>query len=264
MPTKDRFIPAHPLPVFLADQPGQQGIGKARDRAVTSSRALKASILIATATAIGIAVLWLGNPVALFADVTASLVGNSGFRPGTDQSTPAIQLTADTQALPPAAKDAPTRDEIAASDPPGQDQAGKSEPPPEALFRQFQAWAADQDALARVGPVEPVQDAPAPVVQNASPPVVQNAPAEVAENARPSLRIMQRPRRVRPVHTARAEMRMQNPRKKVQRAQNARVEVLPTQGARPQDARAEAARAQVQSVPNAQAPSFLQTFGLHN
>ena len=42
MPTKDGFNPDHPL--FLADEPEQQGIGKAWDRAVISSRVLKASI----------------------------------------------------------------------------------------------------------------------------------------------------------------------------------------------------------------------------
>ncbi len=67
MPTKDGFNPDHPFPRFLTDEPEQQGIGKAWDRAVISSRVLKASILAATATAIGIAILSVGNPVTLFA-----------------------------------------------------------------------------------------------------------------------------------------------------------------------------------------------------
>ena len=221
----------------------------------------KVGILIATA--IGIAVLWVENPVNLLADVTASLVDNLGLQPGTDQSTPTIQSTADAQALPPTEKDTPSRDEIAAAEPAAQDQPEKSEPPPEALFRQFQAWAAEKDAQAHAGPVQPVQDAPAKVVQNA-PGVADIVPAQGAENARPPLRIMQEPRRVRRVHNARAEMRVQNPRKKVRRAQNARVRLAPSQDARAQDARAEAARAQNQPVQNAEAPSFLQTFGMRN
>lgn len=245
MPTKDGFNPDHPLPLFLADEPEQQGIGKAWDRAVISSRVLKASILVATATAIGIAILSVGNPVTLFADVTASLVDKSALQPATDQSTPTIQSTADAQALPPTAKDAPTRDEIAAaSESAGQSQTESSEPSSEALFRQFQAWAAEKDAQAQVGPVESVQDAPAQVVQN--------APAQVAENARAAL---QKHRPVRPVHSARAEIRpVQNPRKKVRREQNAPVQVPPAQDARAQD----------QSMQNAQAPSLLQTFGWRN
>src|SRR5258705_12798434 len=175
MPTKDGFNPDHPL--FLADEPEQQGIGKAWDRvAVISSRVLKASILVATATAIVIAILSMGNPGTLVAYVTASLVDQSALQPGTDQSTPTIQSTADAQALPPTAKDAPTRDEIAAaSEPAGQSQTQNSEPPSEALFRQFQAWAAEKDAQAQVGPVQHVQDATAQVLHK--------APAKIAANA---------------------------------------------------------------------------------
>jgi hypothetical protein len=256
MPTKDGFNPDHPLPLFLADEPEQQGIGKAWDRAVISSRVLKASILVATATAIGIAILSVGNPVTLFADVTASLVDKSALQPGTDQSTPTIQSTADAQAMPPTAKDAPTRDEIAAaSESAGQSQTENSQPSSEALFRQFQAWAAEKDAQAQVGPVQSVQDAPAQVVQIAPAQVAENAPAQVAENARAPLRPMQKHRHVRPVQSARAEIRpVQNPRKKVRREQNVQVQVSPAQDARAQD----------QSVQNAQAPSFLQTFGWRN
>jgi hypothetical protein len=248
MPTEDGFNPDHPLPLFLADEPEQQRIGKAWDRAVISSRVLKASILVATATAIGIAILSVGNPVTLFADVTASLVDKSALQPGTDQSTPTIQSTADAQALPLTAKDAPTRNEIAAaSESAGQSQTENSEPSSEALFRQFQAWAAEKDAQAQIGPIQSVQDAPAQVAEN--------APAQVAEDARAALRPMQKHRHVRPVHSARAEIRpVQNPRKKVRREQNAPVQVPPAQDARAQD----------QSVQNAQAPSFLQAFGWRN
>ena len=248
MPTKDGFYPDH-SPLFLADEPEQEGIGKAWDRvAVISSRVLKASILVATATAIGIAILSMGNPGTLVAYITASLVDKSALQPSTDQSTPTIQPTADAQALPPTAKDAPTRDEIAAaSESAGQSQTESSEPSSEALFRQFQAWAAEKDAQAQVGPVQSVQDAPAQVAEN--------APAQIAENARAALRPMQKHRHVRAVQSARAELRpVQNPRKKVRWEQNARVQVPPAQDARAQD----------QSVQNAEAPSFLQTFGLRN
>ena len=82
-----------------------------------------------------------------------------------------------------------------------------------------------------------------------------NAPAQVVENARAALRPMQKHRHVRPVQSARAELRpVQNPRKKVRREQNAPVQVPPARDARAQD----------QSVQNAQAPSFLQTFGWRN
>jgi hypothetical protein len=256
MPTKDGFDLDYPLPLILTDHTELQDIENARDGAVRWSRVFKASFLTATAIAIGIAVLSVGDPVALFANVTAALVGNSDLRPGTDQSTstvqstadaPAlIQSTADAQALPPTAKDAPRNDEIAASEPAGPDQAEKSGPPPEALFRQFQAWAAEQDTQAQVRPAQPVQDAPAQAEQN--------APAQVAENARVPHRLMQKHRHVLPVRNARAELSTQDYRKRGRQAQSARVERPPVQDVRAQDP----------SVQNAQAPSFLQTFGLRN
>jgi hypothetical protein len=222
-PTKDGYDQDDPLHLVLVDEVEQQGIGKAWDGAVISSRVRKASILGATATAIFVATLWVGNPATLFADLTASLVDKSALQPGTDPSTPTIQSTADAQALPPTAKDAPTRDEMAAAtEPADQNQTLNSEPPSEALL------ALDKDAQARVGPVQPVQDAPGQVAQN--------APTPVTSNTRASLRPMQKDRHVRPVHHARAEIRpVQNPRKKVRHEQTARAEVPPAQDARAQD-----------------------------
>jgi hypothetical protein len=242
MPTNDGFDPAHPLPQFLADQ-AEQGIGNALDGAVPASRIFKArvfkvSILIAAATAIGIAVLAAGDPMALLAWGSATLVGNSS------QSTPTIQAAADTPALipsttdaqvvPPTTKDAPARDEIAASEPAGKDQTENSELATEALFRQFQAWAAERKAQARGEPVQPVQDAPAQVVQDV-------AAKNVAENVRAPNRLVQKRRQVRFVPNARAEMRTQNLRKQVRRAERARAERPPVQAERPpvQDARAQ-------------------------
>ena len=239
-PRKDGFNQDHPLPLLLADEPEPQGIGKAWDRAVISSRVLKASILVATVTAIGIAILSLRNPVMLFADITTSMVDKSALQPGTDQSTPTIQSTADAHALPPTEENAPSGDETAAaSEPAGQIQPENSEPPSEALFSKLPTWAAEKDAQAQVGPVQSVQD----------------APGKVAENARAPLRPMQKHRDVRPVHNARAEIRpVQNPPKKIRREQNARIRVPPAQDARAQD----------KAVQNAQAPSFLQYFGWRN
>src|SRR5438552_3222311 len=116
MPTADGFTPDHALPHFLAercDEPRQQGIGKASDKAVIRSRILKTSIVVITATAIGIAILSVGNPVTLLADLAASRVDVSALQPRIDPPTPTIQSTADAQALPPIGGDTPTRDEFA-------------------------------------------------------------------------------------------------------------------------------------------------------
>jgi hypothetical protein len=175
MAAKDGFDPDDPLPFFLCDdEPDflcddepEQGIGN--DRAVISLRFVIASILVATAAAIGISILSAGNPVTLFADATASLADKSAPQPSTDQSTPiiqsvVIQSTADAEALPPTAQDVPTR-EINAPEPTSQTKKGNDEASLEALFREFQAWNAEQDA--RDLP-KPVQDDPGPVTKNAT------------------------------------------------------------------------------------------------
>lgn len=244
MPTKDGFTPDYPLPVFLAEhgeEPEQPDIGKARDRAVISSRILKTGVLVVTAAAIGVAILSAGNPAVPFANIMASLVDTSALQPGTDQSTPAIQSTA--QALQPTATDAPTREKIAAPvEPANQIAAESSEPPAEDLLRQFQTWKAEEDTRAPVVPVQPVQP-----VQDG-----QDDRAQVVEDARAPVRHIQRHRRMRPVQNARAEVRPErHPRAHVRREQNARAQVAPVQDPRAQD----------QSVQNAQAPSLLQSFG---
>jgi hypothetical protein len=269
MSTKDGFNPDHRLPLFLCENAGeleQADIEQALDRAVISSRILKTGILVVTATAIGIAILSAGSPVVLFANVMASLVDTSASQPGTGQSTPTIQSTADAD-LPPIAKEAPTRDEIAiASEPADQTQSKISEPPAGALLKQFQAWAAEEDARALVvqpaqdaqaqdGSAQPVQDAPAPAVQEAPAPAVQEAPAQVVQDAPAQIRPMQKHRHVRRVQNARAEIRpARHPRAMVRREQNARAQVAPVQNPRAQD----------QPVQNAEAPSFLQSFGWRN
>ena len=166
MATKDGFDPDNPLPFFPCDDEPEQGIGNGR--AVMSLRFVMASILVATATATGISILSAGNPVTLFADVTASLAAKSAPQP-TDQSAAiiqpvVIQSTADAEALPLTAHDVPTR-EINDPEPASQTKKVTDEASSEALFRAFQAWNAEQDAR---GLAKPVQDDPAPAAKNAS------------------------------------------------------------------------------------------------
>jgi|SRR6267378_1383451 len=177
------------IPLFLSDQteePEQPGIGKAWDRAAISSRILTTSILVVTAAAIVFAIL-VGNPIALLANATASLVGTSASQDDT-QSMPTIQSTADAQALPPTASGAPTGEEIAAAfKTASQSETEIRQPPAGALLKQFQAWAAEEDAQVRPEQHEqPVQDAQAQV-QDDQGQVVQNARAQVqpVQNAQP-------------------------------------------------------------------------------
>jgi hypothetical protein len=171
------------LTLVLADKPRkpkQQGIRN--DRAVAV-----ASIFLTTATATGIAILSTVNPVTLFAGTTASLADKSAPQSGTDQSTPIIQSvvipsTADAETLPPTAKDVPTC-EIRAPEPASRTQE-TDETSPEALFRKFQAWNAEQDArdLAK-----PLQIHPAPVAKKASAsvrPTQKQQKAQTVRNAK--------------------------------------------------------------------------------
>jgi len=224
--TEDGFDPG-PLPRFLlsADEP-EQGIGN--DKAVISSRGLMASLLVAAVIAIGIAIL--SDRVTLVA--TASLVDRSAPQPGTDQPTPTIQSaviqpTNVVEALPPTAKDVPTR-EIGADELASQTQKDNDEVSSEALFREFQAWAAAQDAQALAKPV-------------------QDAPARVVENTPASVRPMQK-HKARSVHNARAEIRHVQEHR-ANNVQHRRVQARPVQEA----------QAQTQSVQNAEPPSFFES-----
>jgi hypothetical protein len=261
MSMEDGFDPDHPLPRFLAAQP-EPDVEQAADRAAPASRAFKAGVvLIATATAIGIAVVATGNPKALFAEGTASLVDHSSPQP-----TPAIQSAADVpasvssgadaQALPQTTKDAPGRDEFAASEPAGKDQTENREPAAEALFMQFQAWAAQQDAQPPGQPTQSARVEPVEVVQ-APARAVEDTPAPAAENVQAPHRLLHKRRHIPAVRNARAEMRAQNLRQHVRREH-----VRRTQSGRAERPPVQDARAQEQSVQDAQSPSWLSGFGL--
>ena len=216
------------IPLFLSDhteEPEQSVIGKAFHRAAVSSRTLKTSIFVVTAAAIVFGVLSKGKPHVRFTNATASLVGTSAPQDGA-RSTPTIQSMADAQAL-------PTGDEIAAAfNTAYQRQTENSQPPAEAVFNQFQAWAAEEDAQVR--PVQPVQDAKPPVQDDQAQVVNARAKVRPAKNARAH---------VRSKHSARAQMR---------REQNSRVQAQPVQNT----------QAQVQPVQNAQPTGLLQSLGL--
>src|SRR6202140_163135 len=198
------------VPLFFSGRtegPEQPSIGKAWDRAVIASRILKTSILFAQGAIVS-TVLLVGNPPALFPNTTASLVDTSAPQAGTTQSMPVIQSTADAQALPPTAREVPTGDEIAAAF-----KTAYQSQTTEALFTQFQAWAAGEDARTQVRPVQPVQDAQAQVVQS----------------ARAQVRSVQKHRHIR---HARAEVRpAKNARAHVPREQDSRAQKRPVQNA---------------------------------
>ena len=251
------------IPLFLSDhteQPEQPVIGK--DRAVISSRIVKTSILVVTAAAIVFAILLGGNPLVLVENAMASLVATSTPQDDAGQSMPSIQSTADAQALPPAASEAPTGSEKAAAfkaaayKTADQSQTEIPQPSADVLLNKFQAWAAEADARPQVRPAQPVQEEDArPQVQRVEP--VQDAQAQVVQdaqvvqNARAQVRHVQKQRRVRHAQNA----RVRNARAQIRRAQNARAEARPEQNAQAPDR-------PVQDAQPPQPPGFLQSLGL--
>lgn len=256
MTTKHGFPPDDRSPLFLSENSEQPDIGKAWETAVISSRILKTVIFAIAVTAIGIAVLSMGNPVALLANVAASWGDKPALQSGIDSSMSAIQSVAGTGDPPPTASDTPERVEIAAApEPADQSRAEIGRPPAEGLLKQFQSWATEDDTQAPVAPAQPVQGAPAQVVQGAPAKVAQEAPARVAQVAPAQVRPAKKHRRARSLHNARAEIRSQR---------NSRALVREEQNARTQAAPAPEARAQDQPVQNPLTPWLLQSLGWRN
>jgi len=284
MAAKDR------LPLFLSDHaedPKQPDTGTTWNRAVISTRILKASVLGITAAAIVFAIVAVENPRLLFADAEfffantkAFLVSVSRPQEGTGEATPVTQSAAVVQAFP-VAGEPPTGGEIAAPfKAADQSQTETPQPPTENLLGQFQAWAAREDAREEVPLAQPVQDAQAQPVQDVQPQPVQDAhansrqdaQANPVQDARAQIRPVQKHRPARHVRNARSEirpnqnLRAQNLRAKARREQNGRVQLRPAQDARAQDIRAEYiraqdARAQEPPVQNVRPPTFLESIG---
>jgi hypothetical protein len=174
-----RFTP-NDRPLFLLSdhaKPEPRRIGKAWIGVISS---------LVTAAVIVFAVLLVGNPIALFASVTASRVSSSEHQDGSGQSMPAIQSTASAQTLPPTAEEAPAGHEmLAAFKAAFENKTEVDQPTTEATFDQFQAWAAKEDAKARVQPPQLAQDPRAQVVQKTRAlPLPKPRPAQATQTAR--------------------------------------------------------------------------------
>jgi len=213
------------FPSDYAEEPDVAAILRAWDRADIASRILKTSILFVTAGAIVFAVLSAGNPLALFAKARASLIGTSTPQDGTGQLAPIVQSTADRQVLPPTARDAPKGDEMASPrEAADQSQTDVRQQPAEDVLKQLQAWAAEEDARAKVEPVQSVETLQSmESVRPVEPaPSAQDFRTPLAQEPGPQLRHVQRHRLIRPLQNARAEIRPeQNARAKARLAKNA-------------------------------------------
>ena len=175
---KDRFPPNDHIPLFLSDPaagPKQSGVRK-----VVSSEGFRKVVLVFAAAAVVFAVVSVGN-VILFASVTASQVNTPAPQGGNDHSVPAIQSAASAEPLP----GTPPGDELLAAFKSALESKTEVDPPrAEALFNQFQAWAAEEDAQTPAVPPQPVQDARTNIVQK--PPLPKRRPIQAARAQDPS------------------------------------------------------------------------------
>ena len=143
-------------PFLLSDDVKSQerGIGKAW-----------AAVLLVTGTAIVFAVLFVSNPMALLARGTAAQISTAAPPVG-EQSTPAVHSPAIAEALPLAPREALTTDGlIAAFKGAFEGPHEADQPSAEALFKQFQNWAAEENLRSPIRPLRAAQDARAQVVQ---------------------------------------------------------------------------------------------------
>jgi hypothetical protein len=173
---KDRFPPNDPIPLFLSGPDEETELSGVRK--VVSSEVFRKAALVFAAVAIVFAVVSVGNAI-LFASVTASQVSPPAPGDGSGHSTPAIQSTASAEAVP----GSQLGDELAAvikSALENKAEVGRARA--EALFNQFQAWAAEEDAQALPGPQRPVEDVRTDIVQ--SPPLPKRRPIQIAHTAR--------------------------------------------------------------------------------
>jgi hypothetical protein len=172
---KDRFPTNDPIPLFLSgphEETEPSGVRK-----VVSSEAFRKAALVFAAVAIVFAVVSVGNAIR-FASVTASQVSPPAPRDDSGHSTPAIQSTASAEAVP----GNQLGDELAAAFKSALENKAVDRARAEALFNQFQAWAAEEDAQALPGPPRPVEDVRTDIVQ--SPPLPKRRPTQIAHTAR--------------------------------------------------------------------------------
>jgi len=173
---KDRFLPSDPIPLFLTGPVERTELSRVRK--VATSEVFRKAALVFAAAAIMFAIVSVGNAIR-FASVTASQVSPPTPRDGSGDSTPAIQSTASAEAVPASR----LGDELAAALKSAlENKAEVDRARAEALFNQFQAWAAEEAAQALPGPQQPFQDVRTDIVQ--SPPLPKRRPIQVAHTAR--------------------------------------------------------------------------------
>ncbi|HJZ21970.1 MAG TPA: hypothetical protein VJ226_13485, partial [Bradyrhizobium sp.] len=124
--TSGRLPAEDSMPIFLSndiEQYGRRGFGEGRERSTISSIILKLSAMTAVAAAAAFAIMTVGNPLPLFTNAKASLLGVSMGQSDTARSnsaqssavqpTPAVQPAVDVAQAATTTPNAPSREEMA-------------------------------------------------------------------------------------------------------------------------------------------------------
>jgi hypothetical protein len=243
------------IPLFSSDhaeEPVLPGMGCGRPANRSGLFAIAA--LFVTVAAIGFAVYRAGNPVVLITKATTALLARlASPEDGTRQFVSGNESTAEAQELPPNETAAPKNDETAPLLHAADRKQTEMFQPTGIWLRQFQAWAAGEDArtpvslpepsravgaiqpletVEAVHPSQPLQDAAAQLLQ--VPPVQRHRQTRGAQNARAEVISEQTGRaKVRPPTNARAPIRRHQSAGVQVPVQNARTQYGSGQGAQP-------------------------------
>ncbi len=237
--TPDGSLTDQRLPSFLsAKKAKQQNVGTTWEAAALSSRVLKISILAAAVALIGIVALQVEYPVTRVRKFMEPLTDMSAGQQDSSPSASTTRSSAEAEVSASVAADGPARDEVAAvPQPAGQVPTEGDNPSSDALFTQFQAWAAKQ-----------------PMPQAEPAPLELDAPAPIAVDAPMPAPPLQKPRRPKPAQAAQTEpTHIPIPRARLQWGQTAHVEGRPAPAPHPHD----------QASQSAPAPSWLQSLSSH-
>lgn len=252
MPMNDDSAQDHPLPLFLSNDTEDVELRG-------SSRILWTGFLFVMALAVGGATLLLGGPGSHITALTASVDGAS--TPAvTDngQATPPPQSAVEAQQPSPAETEAASNQQPAVASPElaGQKQADATANS-ETLFRQFQAWAQQQDGKPDQQP-DSAQESRAPATSEVS------APAEPAAETTQAVPTRAEPKA--PASAGQAPLRaaqkrsvreLRNARAEIESARRAKTKSQQTYGTQPP----EETRAPETPAQTTETPWLLRLFG---
>ena len=186
---------------------------KPRERVAPVWRILKRGLLISLVTALSFGVLSVEGIAKFLVDLTTSFVGGSARQFPTSQSVQVSQPAPDSGDV---ARYEKIEDPSVAAEAVVESQREIPEPTSEILFRQFQAWAAEEDAR-RAAEVQSVQDSS----------TLQPAPARAAEDTTGTLGRTQKDRHIQRIPNVRPQLARQDSQKEIRQPQNAGVQIAP-------------------------------------